>query len=228
VQFLGNLVQSDYQIFLKRAASSQEAQAWVGQLQNGLGEQQLQATIIGSDEFFALRGGNNNRYVDAVYKAVLGRPAGASEVAQWVGQLNAGASRSMVALSIVTSTESDGRLVTAAYQDVLGRAPDPAGLSGFVGALQAGQTPSQLLADLAGSQEFINDQGGLDVVANPNPVFVPVFVPVPVDTFIEPGLGPFGFGGFGGFSGCGCSGTGFGGSGFGGSGAGFSGSGSGF
>jgi len=140
----------------------------------------------------------------------------------------------MVALSIVTSTESEGRLVTAAYQEVLGRAPDPAGLSGFVGALQAGQTPSQLLADLAGSQEFINDQGGLDVVVNPNPVFVPVFVPVPVDTFIEPGLGPFGFGGFGGFggfsgfSGCGCSGTGFGGSGFGGSGAGFSGSGSGF
>ncbi len=228
-EYLNDVVQASYQLYLNRPATPSEAAPWVAALQTGLPGTQLQASLLASDEFFAANGGSSGPWISALYQKALGRAAAPSEAAAWEQALQSGLSRQAVALNIVTSPEADARLVEAAYQAILGHAPDPAGLAVWVSQLEHGMTPSQLIAALVSSSELIAQEGGLDTVVQP------VHRPVHVDTFGEPFLPPFfggpvfGFtsGGFsgGGFSGGGFSGGGFSGGGF--SGGGFSGGGSG-
>jgi hypothetical protein len=199
-EYLTNLIRADYKFFLERDPSAAEVAGWLTQLQAGLGEQQLQAAFLGSGEFFSLHGSANASWLDGVYKKVLGRPVDASGLSFWTQALQQGAPRDQVSFAILMSPEALTRLVTSAYQALLGRAPDPVGLASWVSQLQHGLTPSQLLAAIASSDEFIADQGGLDVV---NPI-VPVDVE-PIDTFFDPFVTPFGVG----FVGCGCTSAGF-------------------
>jgi hypothetical protein len=215
-------VQTDYQRLLLRPATPQDVAAGVHALQAGITGTQLLDGILSSPEYFQRHGGTFTSWADAVYKDVLGRPAGPAEQAAVARQLQSGVPLQAVALGILTSPESFGRIVTAAYENVLGRPPDPAGLAAGVAALQQGLRPSQLLAILASSAEFINARGGLDVVRQvPVPVPVPVRVPNDVFFFNPFFAAPIGFGFGAGF-------TGFGGTTFGESSGGFSGSGSGF
>jgi hypothetical protein len=182
---LGRLIQADYQTFLGRQAAPTEVVAWQAQLQAGLGENQLQAAILASAEFFGKQGNAITPWLNRIYVDVLGRAVDSAGLAFWTQSLQAGASRGAVALAIVTSPEAFGRLVDAAYRDLFGHVPDPQGRSFWVTQLEHGLTPSQFLASIASSQEFIALQGGIDV-STPAPI-----VPVPIDTFLfTPFIGP--------------------------------------
>lgn len=212
-EYLNNLIQADYRTYLGRQASPVEVAGWQAQLNAGLGENQLQAAFLGSSEYFADHGNAITPWLNGVYHDVLGRAADAAGLSSLSQSLQAGTTRGMVALAMVTSPEAFSRLVSAAYQDLLGRAPDSQGQMFWVSQLQRGLTPSQLLADFATSPEFIAAVGGLNAVA---PVLI---FPVPEDTFVPtPFIGlPFG-GGFvsptttgftSGFTGGGFTGGGF-------------------
>jgi hypothetical protein len=189
-EYLGDTVRAAYQLYLNRLPTPTEAAGWIAGLQNGLPETQLQATFLASPEFIAQHGGAALPWLDGVYQKALGRPGSPSELQEWNQALQRGVSPQDVTLAIVTSTEADNRLVSAAYQTLLGRAPDPTGLAAWVGQLQHGMTPSQLLVAIASSPEFIDRQGGLDVIVVVKPVVKPIVIVRPVDTFFEPFLPP--------------------------------------
>jgi subtilisin family serine protease len=66
----------------------------------------VQATILASDEFYRDQGSTPAGFVDGVYHVALGRPADPNGMQVWVGQLVGGASRGDVAKRILTSAEA--------------------------------------------------------------------------------------------------------------------------
>jgi hypothetical protein len=215
-EYQANTIRADYEMFLGRQPAPAELAGWLGQAQAGLGQKQVEATFLASDEFFARHKSNPSSWLEGVYHDVLGRGVDPGGLRAWTQSLQAGATRNAVALAIVDSSEADTRLVTGAYHELLERNPDPPGLSNSVAALGRGLSPSQLLAILAGSEEYIalTAHGALDVVPQPVPVVVPtevfvsdpfLFDPFLVDPFAfeSDGFDSFDFGGFDGGD-CGC------------------------
>jgi SpoIID/LytB domain protein len=82
------------------------------------------------------------RDLDAVYRAVLGRPLGTSEGAADIAALRRGAPRTDVVAGVLASAEAQARAggdpaawVTSAYRTFLGRVPDGQGLAHWVGVV---------------------------------------------------------------------------------------------
>jgi hypothetical protein len=79
--------------------------------------------------------------------------------------LAGGWTRSQVAAALFTSTEYREHLVQGDYQRYLLRPADSSGLAAFVGALQGGARDEDVLAALAGSDEYV---GALAAAGNSN------------------------------------------------------------
>ena len=99
-------------------------------------------------------------WVMNMYLDVLGRTAGAGEIAFWDGLLNAGVSKSTISQAMITSRERRAGIVADYYQEYLGRAVDPAGLEFWLNVWQAHHGPEVVRAGLVGSQEFFQAHGG--------------------------------------------------------------------
>lgn len=127
---LTQLVKGFYTQFLGREAVGGEEQFFVGLIQSGQTTEQVQATILGSDEFFGraqtlvATGTSDERYVTALFQQLLNRTPAAGEVAFWVGQLGS-VSRTAVAQSFLTSAEFRTIQVTSFYSTILHRATPP-------------------------------------------------------------------------------------------------------
>ncbi|HUY90477.1 MAG TPA: DUF4214 domain-containing protein [Pirellulales bacterium] len=169
--FANFVIKPDYLKLLGRAADDAGVKYWTAQMQAGLTDQQLEAELVASDEFYAKAGENfdaapdaddttiadldhNADWVDAVYKLLLGRTADSAGETYWGNQLAAGVSRSDVALSIANSAENESHLIDADYQHYLGRAADAAGLAFWLEQFAHGQTNEDLIAGFTGSDEY--------------------------------------------------------------------------
>jgi hypothetical protein len=155
VEYRFDLVQSYYNKLLHRQAGTSELQGWVSQLAGGSTDEYMQAEFVASGEYAQLHSAtsNNLTWLNAVYQDLLGRQD--TEQAH-LSELNGGASRQSVALSILTSTEFCTDQVSAYYQKFLGRSGqgDP-GAAAFAGVLQSGQYTDELvIATLVGSHEY--------------------------------------------------------------------------
>jgi hypothetical protein len=95
----------------------------------------------------------NQNFVAQAYLDVLQRPADASEVALWSGQLDQGASRVQVVLGIENSSEYRTLQVEQAYSHLLNRPADAFGLSYFTSFLAGGGTVEQMDVALGGSPD---------------------------------------------------------------------------
>jgi hypothetical protein len=129
-------------------------------MQNGLTDQQLEASLVASDEFFANAGGTNTAWVDAIYKLLLGRTADAGGVQYWDAQLTAGVSRLNVAERIAGSTENDTQLINADYEHYLGRPADAQGLAHWLNQFALGMTNEDVVAGFTGSAEYFRGHTG--------------------------------------------------------------------
>lgn len=89
----------------------------------------VQASLIGSGEFFRKAGNTAASWVVTTYRDILGRNPDPSGLSFWTAQLRRGASRFAIALGLVDSVESSRRIVGDVYLVFLHRAPDPGGLS---------------------------------------------------------------------------------------------------
>jgi hypothetical protein len=164
----GREVQILYQALLGRAADPQGLGFW---LQNSMNLEQVQAGLLGSDEFLARSGGTPEGFLTAVYRDVLGRAPGAGGLRNWEGVLGRGVPRTTVAQTIGTSAEADQVRVADFYVQVLGRPADAGGLAYWSGALQGGARQSAVVAGLAGSDEFFTQMsasGAAGGQADPN------------------------------------------------------------
>jgi hypothetical protein len=80
--------------------------AWADDIVNGAIPDDIRATILGSDEYYALHGGSTASYLDALYRALLGRPVDPAGLSIWATELIAGTSRADVARAILSSAEA--------------------------------------------------------------------------------------------------------------------------
>jgi hypothetical protein len=93
-------------------------------------------------------------WIGLMYRDILGRTPQASEIANWVGDLQSGATRADVANGFLYSPEYCQDLVSDWYQAYLHRLPDAGGLSAFSAALENGASEDSVQAGILGSREF--------------------------------------------------------------------------
>jgi hypothetical protein len=119
-------------------------------------EEQVLSQILGSQEFYdraqtlVSSGTPDERYVQALYQALLGRSASTDEVAGWVGALSL-EDRSSAALGFLQSQEFRTDVFQGYYDTLLHRAGDPTELSGWV---NSGLDLRSVRAGFEASDEF--------------------------------------------------------------------------
>jgi hypothetical protein len=154
-EYRAEAVRADFVAILRRQPTGDEVNLYLGQLNQGLTDEQVKAELFGSGEYFTNRGGGTNAgFLAALYPDVLDRPLDDSGAAGWGGQLAAGASRQDVAQGVLSSGEAFQVLVKAAYPKFLRRTADAGGLTFWGGQLTQGMTDEQFYAGLLGSLEY--------------------------------------------------------------------------
>ncbi|HEV3002817.1 MAG TPA: DUF4214 domain-containing protein [Pirellulales bacterium] len=153
--FSNDVVTPAYEKFLGRVPDPAGLAYWTNQLRSGLlTDESLAAALVGSAEYFSRAGGTNPLWVDALYRDLLGRTADSAGESFWVSQLQAGASRTGVALGFANAAERLRQEIGDAYRRYLGRAPDPSGLDFWMSQLAGSATDEELIIGLIASDEF--------------------------------------------------------------------------
>ncbi|MCV2394930.1 DUF4214 domain-containing protein [Actinotalea sp. M2MS4P-6] len=153
-EFRTGLIQSSYRRYLGRGADSSGLAFWLDKMRDGWHIEQMQSGFIASDEFYARGGGTDAGWVRLLYRTVLGRSAGSSEVAYWVGEINGGRTRQSVALGFLYSTEHLTDVVDGYYVSLLYRHIDPTGRTFWVTQIQQGARDEQIIAGIVSSDEY--------------------------------------------------------------------------
>lgn len=104
----------------------------------------------------AARSSRDRRFVVALYQDFLGRGPSETELATWVGRLDAGASRFDVAMELARTDHWITAVVTRFYRDTLGRAPDAHGLTTWVQAAREGRPMESIAASFYASDEYLS------------------------------------------------------------------------
>ncbi len=152
-EFRFDLVQSYYEHFLHRLGTTGELQGYVNMLAGGATDEQVQAIIMGSQEYFQKHGSDNMLWLDGVYEDLLTRPDWEAAHLSAVTATN----RATIALNITKSAEYTGVTVDAYYREFLGRPGfgDP-GKDGYAQQLLTGTMSDEaIVAELLGSSEYL-------------------------------------------------------------------------
>jgi hypothetical protein len=154
-EYRQRLLTGFYSTFLHRAPSAAEISFWLPAFAASLTDEQIEAQIIGSPEYFAIAGGTNAGWITRVFNDVLGRAPSAAETSTYLSLLG-GASRTTVGLSILTSGEAATRRVQQYFPRFLRRPATTAESTAFTAALLGGSTDEQVIAQIAGADEYFN------------------------------------------------------------------------
>src|SRR5262249_6158423 len=151
-EYRTDVVQALYHKILGRGADPSGLTVWVNFLGQGNTADQIEAAMLGSDEYFVTAGGSSNvGFVQALYQSLLNRPVDANGAQTWGQALAHGAARSAVAGAILRSGEGAALEVQGLYSQFLRRPAESSGLSGWVSALQQGLRREDLIAAIVGS-----------------------------------------------------------------------------
>ena len=129
---LGRIVDSFYLRFLGRQSDPGGRAGWIGFLQNGGTQEQLETDFLTSPEYIAHI---DTDFVQSLYINILGRTGSASELAGWNNLLPT-IGLTGVANGFTHSTELRDDTATADYETYLYRAPSSTELSSLVGSSQ--------------------------------------------------------------------------------------------
>jgi outer membrane protein assembly factor BamB len=164
IEYRGEQVQDDYLRFLRRAVDgslySGGEQYWIGYIARGGTFEGLEENLVASDEYLVSRGGGtNDGYVTAVYNDLLGRSPDDQGRTYWVGRLDGGESRAVIATAFLTTTEAYQQRVSGWYEASVGgpymhHPPDTNGLDYWVNLMQGGFRDENVIASLIGSEEY--------------------------------------------------------------------------
>jgi hypothetical protein len=153
-EYYGSVVDGIYQKYLGRSPDATGRTYWVGQLQQGMTDEQLEAAFAGAAEYYQHAGGSDAAWVGAMYVDILGRAADATGLAFWTSQLAHGANRADVALGFAVSLERENQRVEDDYFNDLGRTADDVGLAFWVNAFEHGTRNEDVIAGLLASDEY--------------------------------------------------------------------------
>ena len=173
-EFRGTLIEATYRDYLGRGADPTGMQTWQNSLRAGRTIQDIEVGFVASAEFYSKAGGTSTGWVGQLYRTVLGRTAGTTEVGHWVSRLAAGASRHDVARGFVMSSERLSTVVDRYYGSLLGRSIDPDGRATWVRQLQSGTRIEAVIGSILSSAEYVRRVTGtvIDIPTpgpNPNP-----------------------------------------------------------
>ncbi len=153
-----------YETYLGRAVDAAGLNYWLGVWNASQGPEQVQAGIIGSQEFFNTAGGTPQAWVTALYQNLFDRNPGPSEVAYWVGVIQT-ESRASVVLGFVTSDEYRLNLLRGIpndpndpgwYEQYLHRPIDQSGAMYWLAQMKAGYPQEAILEGILGSDEYFH------------------------------------------------------------------------
>ena len=142
-----------YDELLGRRPDPQGLDFWTVFLRTG-SVNTLRFQHLASAEYYENTGGTNERYVEQLYRDILGRNIDAQGRAFYVGLLDTGTPTWWVSRSIYESPESLGNRVTSYYSDILGRAPTNAEMAAGVGLILAEDERAVQAVLLASDEAF--------------------------------------------------------------------------
>jgi hypothetical protein len=149
-EYRTRLLGSWFALYLNRPAAAADVSFFMPMFIAGFTDEQIQAQIIGSPEFFTLAGGTNTAFVNRMFQGIVNRIPAGSETSFFLSLLGS-SSRTSVALTLLNSTEARTRLVQSYYSRFLRRS----GATAEVNALLA-LTDEQAAAAILGSDEYFN------------------------------------------------------------------------
>ncbi len=156
-EYRGDQVEGLYQTLLHRTADTPGWDAAVTFLQQGGTVEELQAAIMGSPEYYQVRGGGTDAgFMDAAVLDTIHRGATAGDLLVGTQLLAGGWTRTQMAAALVANGLAQADRVETWYQTYLGRAADPQGQAGFLAGLQMGVPDEVLVAAMLGSPEYVN------------------------------------------------------------------------
>jgi hypothetical protein len=150
-EFRADEVQALFQGLLHRSAIPAEVQASLKYLGAGGKLSQLEASLFGSGEYYQLHGGTTDTFLEGLYEDVLGRPLDTAGTGLYGQELNAGASRTNVALQVLSTPEALTDQLLSDYQGLLGVTMSSSGVAPIVKLLQSGFTRETIDALILGS-----------------------------------------------------------------------------
>jgi uncharacterized secreted protein with C-terminal beta-propeller domain len=156
LEYRSNLIQDLYHSLLGRAADSQGFAGFLGWLSRGATIEEVKRAIMGSPEYYEHAGGTGNSFLVAVYHDVFRRAVDANGAATFGGMLGDAFMRSQVLELVLTSPEAEHMVVDAYYQTLLHRPADDLGMANFADALSHGAHDEDILAAIAGSDEYLS------------------------------------------------------------------------
>jgi hypothetical protein len=159
--YLDPLINSYYVSYLHQPATPADINSWYPGFASGqVTDQAVQATLLGSTEYFQLHGGTNTGFLEALYQEVLSRAITGPELQSATAQLDMGLSRTFAAAEILYGPECLNILIQGYYQKYLRRPAAPSDVAYWTPLLSQGQeTDEQMLAAILGSQEYFQLHG---------------------------------------------------------------------
>lgn len=154
-EYREKIVKDMYRTFLRREADVDGLAHHVALLEFGFRVEFVQASILGSVEYFDRQGGGTDEgYLNALYRDVLHRAIDAQGRQTFLTSLAGGSTRKDVADTIFGSLEYERDFVEAQYPRFLRREGDFNGLSYFLALYRSGFRQDDIIALIAGSQEY--------------------------------------------------------------------------
>jgi hypothetical protein len=102
------LVESWYELYLHRAADEGGMRDYLARLRQGAGPLEVQAAMVGSDEYFQLHISRERVWIAGMYSDVLNRSPSPREIQGWMQSLNRlGGSRGDTALEFLRSAQAE-------------------------------------------------------------------------------------------------------------------------
>ena len=151
-EYRTKLVDTFYRAYLGRPGDQGGLSFFATFLGSGGTVEQVKAILLGSQEYLQ----NHPDFLGSLFQDVLGRPIEQAARDAFNRLMQQGASRTQVALIVVSSAEAEARVVQGLYQTFVHRPADQAGLNFYVNALQHGARFEAVVADIVGSQEYYN------------------------------------------------------------------------
>jgi hypothetical protein len=154
-EYRNDLVSSYYQSYLSRTPTSAESLTGLSFLSSGGTDQELQASLLGSPEYFADQGNDNLAFVQSLYSKLLNRSGTFFEVFPLVSLLtSASETRMQVAKKdLLSTTEYEQDLLNSYLHQYLHRGFSSSDTS-FLLQLEAPVANELVQSEILGSQEY--------------------------------------------------------------------------
>jgi hypothetical protein len=158
-EYYTDFVTGVYRQYLKRDPDAPGLSGWVGLLQRGMTDEELEAGFIGSPEYIRNHGGIGEAWVRGLYQDLLGRTPSPQEVTAWMNLLAGGASSYFIAHGFAASAEREALRVAGDYLHYLGRPSAAAETNAWVGLFQHGLDNESVIGGFVGSAEYYHKHG---------------------------------------------------------------------